>query len=289
MKIAYLKDKHSENHKITSILEHVSGYTKAQMIADSSLELSAEQYDQYLLILKRLANNEPFAYALGFQEFYEHRFFVNKDVLIPRPDTELLVEFAIEHCKSILKTQKKSKENPLRILELGTGSGCIAISIEKALQKIIKQSNIIEVIATDISLKALMVANNNATNLLSKVKFIHSDWFNSLTIPSSETTKFDLIVSNPPYIPFHDPHLANLTHEPIIALTDNLDGLSCIVEIADSSYDFLNNGGVIAIEHGYNQNHQVFQILKNSNFKNIKLITDYGGNPRISHGVKILK
>ncbi len=288
MKIAGLKDKHFENPKMISILEHVSGYTKAQMIADSSLELSAEQYDQYLLILNKLSDNEPFAYILGFQEFYEHRFSVTKDVLIPRPDTEILVEFAIEYCKNMLQNQTRSKEHHLRILELGTGSGCIAISIEKALQKIISQNTTLEVIATDISLKALMVASNNAKNLLSNVKFIHSDWFNNLSITSSKNTKFDLIVSNPPYIPFHDPHLADLTHEPIIALTDNLDGLSCIVEIAESSYDFLNNDGVIAIEHGYNQNHQVFQILKNSNFKNIKLITDFGGNPRVSYGVKNL-
>ncbi len=288
MKIVDLKNKHLNDPKIASILEHISGYTKAQMIADNALELSAGQYQQYLSILKRVAENEPFAYILGFQEFYEHRFAVTKDVLIPRPDTETLVEFAIEHCKILLKIKEPSQEKPLRILELGTGSGCIAISIEKALQKIIKESNTIEVIASDISLNALMVAQNNAKNLLSNVKFIHSNWFNNLPTPSSENKKFDLIVSNPPYIPFYDPHLANLTHEPIMALTDNLDGLSCIVEIAESSYDFLNNNGVIAIEHGYNQNKQVFQILTNSHFKNIKLLHDHGGNPRVSYGIKTL-
>jgi release factor glutamine methyltransferase len=282
MQIAQLIKENNKHAKTFYILEYICGYTKAEMIADDSLELSVPEYEQYLSILARLATNEPLAYIIGQQEFYENTFLVNQDVLIPRPDTEILVNFAIDYCTKI--REKILFKPPIKILELGTGSGCIAISIDKFLRKI--NFNDIEIIAADVSVEALTVARQNAIILSSDVQFMLSDWFSNIDLPSSECHGFDLIISNPPYIAANDRHMLDLKHEPKIALTDNLDGLSCLSHIINYGHPFLKSEGVIALEHGFDQAQHVSKLFTAANFKNIQLLHDYGGNPRVSYGIK---
>lgn len=268
------------------ILEHITSYSYSALITHDEDELSDQQVAEYNKIMAKLENGVPLPYVLGFQYFFEHKFAVSPDVLIPRPDTELLVEFAIATSLENLKKNIKSAGN-LRILELGTGSGCIAISVAKKLQGLLPEYNNIEIIAADISDKALKLAQFNAQKLSTSVTFVKSDWYNNLVLPTSEEEKFDLILSNPPYISFDDRHLANLTHEPQLALTAPENGLSYLKHIIINAPKYMKNAGVIALEHGYDQADQVHNIMKEANYQNISLIHDYGNNPRITHGIKI--
>jgi release factor glutamine methyltransferase len=270
---------------ILLILEHITSYSYSALITHDEDELSDQQVAEYNKIMAQLENGVPLPYVLGFQYFFEHKFAVSPDVLIPRPDTELLVEFAIATSLENLKKNIKSAGN-LRILELGTGSGCIAISLAKKLQGLLPECSDIEIIAADISDKALKLAQFNAQELETSVTFVKSDWYNSLLSPASEEEKFDLILSNPPYISFDDRHLANLTHEPQLALTAPENGLSYLKHIIINAPKYMKNGGVIALEHGYDQGDQVHKIMKEANYQNISLIYDYGNNPRITHGIK---
>jgi release factor glutamine methyltransferase len=279
--------KNKRNDKdLVLILEHITAYNYSALIIHDEDELSDQQVAEYNKIMAQLEKGVPLPYVLGFQYFFEHKFAVSPDVLIPRPDTELLVEFAI--AISLENLQKNIRSAcKLRILELGTGSGCIAISLAKKLQGILPEYNNIEIIATDISEKALRLAQFNAQELSTSVTFVKSDWYNNLVPPTLEEEKFDLILSNPPYISFDDRHLANLTHEPQLALTAPEKGLSYLNHIIINAPKYMKNGGVIALEHGYDQGTQVYKIMQAANYQNISLIHDYGHNPRITHGIKI--
>lgn len=276
---------HLNYNSILNIINYIANYSHAQIIANNNLELSPTQYQQYLSVLSRLKLNEPLSYILGFKDFYNHRFYIDNSVLIPRADSEILVEFAIKTSKEMLANNNPHSQKHFRVLELGTGSGCIAISIDKELQKIANNNyQAVEVIATDISIDALNIASYNAKLLSSQVQFINSNWFSNIKKTDNLSEKFDLIISNPPYIAADDPHLVNLTYEPRIALTDELDGLSHITAIANEASSFLKPSATIAIEHGYNQQRAVAKILKQANFQNCGCLHDYGNNPRVSYG-----
>jgi release factor glutamine methyltransferase len=213
-------------------------------------------------LIKRRAQGEPVAYIQGEREFYGRRFKVTPDVLIPRPDTELLVDAALE---------KLPKDRPARILDLGTGSGCIAISL--ALERPDCQTT-----AVDISPAALTLAAKNASELGAGVHFLLSDWFNALP-----GLKYDLIVGNPPYIEQDDVHLrqGDLPLEPVHALVSGSDGLDAIRRIAADSPGFLLPGGALLLEHGWQQSDTVQSLLKQAGYGRTMSRQDLSGIRRI--------
>jgi release factor glutamine methyltransferase len=206
----------------------------------------------------------PIAYLTGQREFWTQTFQVTKDVLIPRPETELLVE----HCLQMIAPNQSQL-----ILELGTGSGAIAVSIATERPQA-------QIIATDVSQAALEMAQINANSAgVSNIQFLHSDWFNTI-----DTQDFALIISNPPYIEQNDPHLqqGDVRFEPRLALTSGKDGLRDIQIIAQQAQNYLATDAYLALEHGYNQSHAVAKILSNYHYTNIKNHCDLQGNPRIT-------
>lgn len=206
----------------------------------------------------------PIAYLTGQREFWTQTFQVTKDVLIPRPETELLVE----HCLQIIAPNQSQL-----ILELGTGSGAIAVSIATERPQA-------QIIATDVSQAALEMAQINADSAgVSNIQFLHSDWFNTI-----DTQSFALIISNPPYIEQNDPHLqqGDVRFEPRLALTAGKDGLRDIQIIAQQAQHYLTTNAYLALEHGYNQSHAVAEILRNNHYTNINNHCDLQGNPRIT-------
>ncbi len=214
---------------------------------------------------RRLAG-EPMAYILGVREFMERDFLVSPAVLIPRPDTELLVETAI----ATLQGREK-----VAVLDLGTGSGAIPVSIALACPGA-------HVVATELSADALEVARNNARRLGAQVEFHQGSWYEAL--PAGKV--FDLIVSNPPYIPAGDPHLAqgDLRFEPVMALSDGGDGLSAYRQIIEGAPDHLCPGGHLFVEHGWDQAAAVCDLLRKASFREIHSLPDLAGILRVSGG-----
>jgi release factor glutamine methyltransferase len=214
-------------------------------------------------LVGRRCSREPFQHIVEQQEFYGFDFLVNKDVLVPRPETELLVETALQICGNMPNVE---------ILEIGTGSGCISVSLRKHLVSA-------KLLATDISEAALRVARLNAKSNLVDIEFIESDLFSR--VPEKE---FDLIISNPPYIPSADiqnlePEVRNF--DPLNALTDGVDGLSIIKRIAAGAKDFLKPGGHLMFEFGYGQSDDVVTILKSESWQVVELREDLRSIPRI--------
>ena len=248
------------------LLCHVTGYTRVQLITQSELHLSDAQLEQLNHLTARRLAGEPMAYLLEQREFFGLTFKVTPDVLIPRPDTELLVELALERTA-----------NGDHLLDLGTGSGAIAIAIAAQDQQI-------KVSAADISLAALDIARFNARQLLNanaKIQFHLSDWYNA--IPAQ---KFHTIVSNPPYIVKDDSHLnqGDLRFEPIDALTDHSDGLSAYRKIIEGAPAYLHTNAWLLMEHGYNQSDAVQALLKKAGFMEVRSWPDLAGILRVSGG-----
>jgi len=213
-------------------------------------------------LLNRRMNKEPIAYILGKKEFWSRDFYINQHTLIPRPESEMLVEL-------IIKANARKKISS--ILELGTGSGCISVSLAKELSHS-------QIVSIDICAKALEVANKNAQYYgVNNISFIKSDWFNKL-----DNQKFDCIVSNPPYISEDDPYLSELTFEPSKALVSGDDGLEAIEIISSNAAEYLSPGGKIYIEHGNDQEKEVQKIFELNNWRDIICHRDYGGLPRIT-------
>lgn len=229
--------------------------------------LDKSELDDFLTLVQRREHGEPIAYILESKQFWSLDLKVSKDTLIPRPETETLIEQVIR----IAKQQSVSS-----ILELGTGSGAIAIAISSELQKIQCQPNII---AADISSQALQIAQLNAASHKQVIEFIESDWFSAL--PSQQ---FDLIVSNPPYIEEDDVHLTqgDVRFEPMTALASGKDGLTAITTIIQQAKSWLNPNGWLLLEHGYNQAQAVSQLFAVNGYSNIQTLQDLSKNDRIS-------
>lgn len=229
-------------------------------------ELSKDKLIQFTTLLQRRINGEPIAHILGERGFWSLNLDVTPDTLIPRPDTERLVELA----NDIIPDKAQWK-----ILDLGTGTGAIALSLAK------ENPNSF-ITATDQSTAALNIAKQNATkNQISNIEFIQSDWFAEL-----KNEQFDMIVSNPPYIKENDPHLkqGDVRFEPLSALTSGVDGLNDIRGIIKGSLEYLKPKGALLIEHGYDQADEVFDLLRTSNFTKISDFKDDNGNPRVAIG-----
>lgn len=231
-------------------------------------ELNVDQVLAFKELIQLRLKPTPIAYILGYKEFWSRDFIVNESTLIPRPETELLIEKALD----FLNTKSK----PQSILDLGTGTGCIAITLKLEEERH-------NIVAVDYSSEALNIAKKNAHNLRADVSFIESNWFQNIPIQ-----QFDLIVSNPPYIPKHDKHLSqgDLPAEPISALASGEDGLDDIQLISSNSWQYLNTGGMVLIEHGYDQKESVSNILIDNGFESIKQFNDLAGQARLTSGIK---
>ncbi|MDP1606806.1 MAG: peptide chain release factor N(5)-glutamine methyltransferase [Rhodocyclaceae bacterium] len=247
------------------LLEHVLGRPAAWLEAHREGELSPTQGASFNTLVERRAAGEPVAYLIGRREFYGRDFTVTLAVLIPRPETELLVD---------LVKAKVGAGGTAHILDLGTGSGCIAVTLALELP-------LTRVTAVDVSLAALEVAHANATRLGASIEYVESNWFAGL-----REERFDLIAANPPYVASGDPHLAqgDLRFEPVGALTDHADGLAAIRHIVATAPRWLKPGGGLLFEHGYDQERAVRDLLVAAGFADIEQHSDLAGIVRVSGG-----
>lgn len=245
------------------LLMHVLKKTRVELITQSDYPLSETELATYLDLCQRRERGEPVAYLTGHREFFGLPLKVSADVLIPRPDTELLVELGISHAPP-----------GSNLLDLGTGSGAIAIALAR-------QRPDLQIWATDISAAALSVAKDNALTHACQIEFAESNWFAELPDRQWQT-----IVSNPPYIERDDPHLeqGDLRFEPIDALTDHADGLTAYRQIIHGATTRLTQGGWLLLEHGYDQAQSVRDLLVSNGFTGVRSWTDIAGIERVSGG-----
>lgn len=246
-----------------AILRAIIGFNDSKLFSYDEIELTMLQIQDYNNYVSRRQAGEPLAYILGQKEFYSREFSVTPATLIPRPETELLVDMVIKHAK-----------HGAKMLDLGTGSGCIAITCKLERPDL-------QILACDKYLPALAIAKANAQKLKAQIELKQSDWFNNLT------DKFDLIVSNPPYIKANDQHLLELTYEPQQALTDFADGLTHIRKIISSARHYLKVDGLLLIEHGYNQGQIIRDIYLQEKFSRVESIYDYAALERITWGTLV--
>lgn len=263
---SYLKHNNVEDYELICklLIEYVFNINKSKLILFFEKKLDNYDIEKYKVLLKKISEGIPIQYIINKQEFMNLNFYVDENVLIPQPDTEILVEEIINEYNN-----KKCK-----ILDLCTGSGAIAISLAKYLKNA-------EIVATDISLKALQIAKLNAENNLvhKKIKFLESDMFEKI-----DEFDFDIIVSNPPYIKTKIIQTLDIQvkHEPIIALDGGEDGLKFYKIIFQNAHKYLNNNGKIFIEIGYDQKDDIMNLTINNKFyKNSYSKKDLGGNDRI--------
>lgn len=251
--------------EIQCLLQQVLGVTRAYFFAHPERILSAAEETSYQALLQRRLHGEPIAYILGTREFFGLSLRVTPATLIPRPDTELLVELALE----------RVARPKARVLDMGTGSGAIALSIAR-------QRPAAVVWACDASAAALAVARDNAQRLgIANVHFIESNWFTAL-----REQRFDVIASNPPYIAADDRHLSqgDVRFEPITALASGADGLDDIRRIVGQAGVHLEKNGWLLLEHGYDQAAQVRELLQASGFTAVFSAKDLSGIERCSGG-----
>lgn len=257
-------DAASARLEVQYLLQHVLGKPRAWLLAHSEASLEPEQQGAYTAALERRLQGEPLAYILGEREFYGLKFRVTPATLIPRPETELLVELAL---------QRMPEGQPLRVLDLGTGSGAIALSIAH-------HRPMAEVVAVDASAAALAVARENAVRLgIRNVNFMQGEWYAPLG-----AQRFDLIVSNPPYVAENDPHLkqGDLRFEPPSALASGADGLNDIRRIVADAGAHLERGGWLLLEHGYDQADAVRALLRSAGLAEEFSACDLAGIERAS-------
>lgn len=252
--------------EVQCLLQKILQVPRVYLLAHPERSLTAAEFAYYRELLQRRLQGEPVAYILGEREFFGLNLKVTPATLIPRPDTELLVELAVQR---IPVRERRA------VLDLGTGSGAIALAIAQACPQA-------EVLACDASAAALAVARENARALgISNVRFVQSDWFAALG-----TQQFNLIVSNPPYIAAGDPHLAqgDVRFEPVSALVSGSDGLDDIRHIISHASSHLLPGGWLLLEHGYDQAAAVRSILQRAQFSGVCSARDLAGVERATVG-----
>ncbi len=248
------------------LLCHVLDKPRSYLRAWPEQHLSQSQQQAFQALLGQRMAGTPVAYLTGKREFWSREFLVSPDVLIPRPDTECLVE----HCLDFIPTGA-----PYRIADLGAGSGIIAITLAA-------ERPLTHVIAVDISLPALAIARANAgRHRAVNVHFYHSNWFAGLP-----KQRFDLIASNPPYIAAGDPHLqqGDVRFEPTLALVAKEQGLAAINTLADAARDWLTPNGHLLVEHGYDQELAVQSIFQQYGYRQVQTFRDLSGQPRVAYG-----
>jgi release factor glutamine methyltransferase len=250
--------------EIRMLLCHVTQLSRVQLITQSERALTTTEAQTLSDFVQRRIAGEPIAYLIGEREFYGLSFHVDSAVLIPRPETELLVELALQHLP--LKNA--------RVLDMGTGSGAIAIAIAHTRPDV-------QVTALDVSEQALKVAQCNADRHDVRVTFLKSDWFSALSYQH-----FDVIVSNPPYIVAGDDHLSqgDLRFEPVDALTDHADGLSALRVLSKYAPRYLVPDGWLLMEHGYDQAQAVRTLLAAEQFSDVQSWCDLADIERVTGG-----
>ncbi len=247
------------------LLARVLGRPRSWLVAHDDAELAPEQIAQWQAWLARRAAGQPLAYLFGEKEFHGLMLDVDPSVLVPRPDTEVLVDWAIE------RLAVSSASTP-RVIDLGTGSGAIALAVKHGHPAT-------DMTATDRSASALAVARRNAARLNLAVTFREGSWWEAIG-----EQRFDIALSNPPYIAGDDPHLAALRHEPALALTPGGDGLAALHEIVASAPSHLAQGGWLIVEHGFDQAEVVRALLQRHGFVAVQTRADLGGQPRCTGG-----
>ena len=256
------------------------------LMTDEDYQLSTTELAQFNAGVTKMQQGIPLAYLTGKQEFWSLDFAVNEHTLIPRPDTEVLVEQVLQwiNAQNNNNGVRFDDKETKRLLDLGTGSGCIAISLAHELTNNSRNKKVPwQVVAVDFSAQALEVAKYNATtNKVYNIEFVQSSWYNELSIDTTQL--FDVIVSNPPYIDEADEHLAGLLAEPISALSAPNHGLADIEHIVEHAPRYLHSGGLLAIEHGFDQGAAVRQSFINNGFYAVQTIRDFGGNDRVTLG-----
>jgi len=248
------------------LLQHVLNMPPAFLHTHPEQTLTSSQSQTFNQLVARRVAGEPIAYLIGERDFYDLTFKVTPAVLIPRPETELLVELALERIP---------KQQHCRVLDLGTGSGAIAITIAKHRPRT-------TVVGVDVSVDAVAVASINAKQIgVTNFKVINGSWFDVM-----KGVQFDLIVSNPPYVAEDDPHLAqgDLRYEPQLALTAKENGLACLQAISAAAPAHMNAGGWLLMEHGYDQATVCRKLLEHAGFKRIFSAPDLAGIMRVSGG-----
>lgn len=245
------------------LVMQVCRWSRAELLARDREPLTMAQAAELAGLLARRQQGEPIAYLTGRREFWSLDLTVSPATLIPRPETELLVERALARIP---------EDAAWSLADLGTGSGAIALAIAKERPRC-------RVVATDSSSAALAVARANAARLDLSVDFRHGDWLTPLA-----GERFDLLVSNPPYVAADDPHLAAVRHEPIAALAAGPDGLDAIRAIVPKARASLKPGGWLLLEHGYDQGDAVGALLRAHRYNQVRCYTDLAGRDRVSEG-----
>jgi release factor glutamine methyltransferase len=250
----------------SALLTHVTQRDRAYLAAHPEAPLSRSQSDRYAELVQRRSAGEPVAYLTGRREFYGRSFQVTPAVLIPRPETELLIDLTLERLPEAAEA---------RVLDLGTGSGCVAVTL-------VSERSRLKIVALDQSLAALGVARRNAAQYAAPVQFIRSEWFAEL---APEDT-FDIIVANPPYVAAGDPHLAqgDLRFEPLSALEGGVDGFAAIRTIVAGARRHLRSGGSLLFEHGHTQAEQAREMLLKAGYGDVFTARDLAGIERVSGG-----
>jgi release factor glutamine methyltransferase len=261
---------HSDSPSLDAevLLGFVLGKPRTYLRAWCDNTLTAQQIAAFNALVQQREQGTPIAYLTGTREFWSRDFTITSDVLIPRPDTELLIELSLELIP---------KNQAVKLIDLGTGSGIIAVTLAA------ERPNA-QVIAVDASLAALNVAKLNAQqHQLTNIEFYQSDWFTN--VPEEQ---FDLVISNPPYIDSDDEHLqqGDVRFEPKSALISDNKGLSDIEIIADKARGYLKPQGHLLIEHGYNQAAQVQAIFNALTYDKVQSYRDLSGQPRVTYGRK---
>lgn len=241
------------------LLAAATGFSEASVLAHPERELPFDVQNSFLEMAKRRAAGEPVAYILGRKEFYGLELAVNPAVLIPRPETELLVDLALAR-------------NPASVLDVGTGSGAIALAIKRHLPRA-------RVVATDASAAALEVARRNSVRYGLDVELRHGRWFEPLA-----GERFEAIICNPPYVAVGDPHIAGLQFEPRFAFESGADGLDALRVVAREAPAHLLPGGWLLLEHGAGQHDAVRALLEAAGLETTECWPDLAGIPRVSGG-----
>ena len=269
----------TENSKIDVLvlLQHATGKSRTQILAFDDTEIDEKVRLKLTALLDRRLKGEPIAYILGEKEFWSLPLNVSKGTLIPRPDTEILVE------KALQIALEKLQENPphFRILDLGTGTGAIALALSSELSSICQKRQIsLEIIGVDLMPDVVELARSNAERNQLNVQFLQSRWFENIT------GKFDLIVSNPPYIDAQDEHLrqGDVRFEPLSALVANDAGYADLRHIIELAPSYLNSNGALLLEHGWQQGEKVRSIFQENHWEMVETMRDYGDNERVTLG-----
>ncbi len=253
------------------VLEKHYQLPRSALLSRDELELNDIALEDWKKLESKRLQGEPVAYLIGKRSFHKIELYVAPGVLIPRPETELLVEIGLQEIKRL--------DTPTSILDLGTGSGAIALAIASDAPQAI-------ITATDQSTEALEIAKTNAKQLeiADRVQFFQGSWYEALETGAS----FDVILSNPPYIASHDSHLnqGDLRFEPLSALTDHDTGLSCLETIISGAQKHLKPNGLIAVEHGFDQSEAVVSLMKLAGLRDIQTHLDLGGHYRVASARK---